>query len=176
MANDRIFELGVYDQTDEFTIPILDFLNGNEPCNWYQNDTSLLIIRNEGVEHLRETWNFGSLSRFVAQFNHLRERLEANQPAILRSAVMDQPIVPWVVFTPEGDELVISTCFVTHELLRFQFPDEAGSENLYAHVLEVPDRPQREEIVRVRTARLISEISLAQNEASEFLAKVTRNN
>lgn len=168
----RIFELGVYDETDDETVCVLELLASDASCAWYDDDSSVLIVRDGDVEQLREEWNLGPLSRVAEQLEHVQQRLDAGQSAILRSAVMDENVVPWVLFTPAQDTTAVSVFFVTDPSLTRQFPDRPGADALYTHVLDADDRPEQQPRGAVRTERLLGDLVLSVCEAGVFLKRV----
>lgn len=172
-AASRVLELGVYDASDEFTLRLVDLLAGSDPCHWFQGDSSLLIVRAGGVEHLREEWNLGPLARVAEQLEHVRARLQAGQPAVLRSAVLDQPVVPSVLFEPGAEDTAISVIFVTAPGLQLQFPDRPGAEALYAHVAGPASSVPRSPRTQVPTRALLQDLALARQEAAAFLARAS---
>lgn len=89
-----------------------------------------------GREHLGARASLGPLERLVAQLEPARQRLLANETALIRSGVLDVPRGIHLAFVPAGDEVRISVLQIADLPMSDWFPDEDSAESLYAYVAE----------------------------------------
>jgi hypothetical protein len=85
-------------------------------------------------EHLGARASLGPLERLVAQLEPARQRLLANQTALVRSGVLDVPQGTFLAFVPTGDDVRISVLQISELPMSDWFPDEDSAEALYAWV------------------------------------------
>jgi hypothetical protein len=169
----RTFELGVYDQSGEVTLRLVDLLADDDPCPWYDDLSSVLIVRDRGTEHLREWWNFGPLSRIAAQVTKAHQRLSRGRPAIIRSGFAHDLSVPWVLFEPGPYGTAISDFTLMDPVLAWQFPDRRGAARLYAHICDEGGGLDRRLLATLPTKALVHDMKQSVREANTFLERAS---
>ncbi len=108
-----------------------------DPETDLENSTFRLVL--QGRDYVGEAWSLGRLDHLVAQLAAAVERLDRGEPALVRSAVTEQLDVPWYLFEPSGDRVVISAFLLPDRSLANDFPIPldgfGGGPTVYDHVL-----------------------------------------
>jgi hypothetical protein len=131
------FELGVW-SPDGDVITVSEYLEMAETAAWRPDPEDSAIILDVGHDRrLGEDWNLGNFRQIVAQVKACRERLAASRPGLLRSAVEDQATPPYLLFEPNGEQVVISLFFIEDAEVGALYPtdtDADAAQRLYAYV------------------------------------------
>jgi|1186.fasta_scaffold11177_2 hypothetical protein len=133
------FQLAVYDAAFSRLVPVEEFLRAGEERRWRPSlDDCGFFLECGGREWLGDTFNLGNLALVVRQLEDAAARLDAGAEAIVRSGVLDQDEVPYLLFEPAEDGVIpVSLFFVEDAVLRHAFPHPGftgDGERLYAHV------------------------------------------
>lgn len=100
------FELAVFDPIQESAISCYDYLTRRDggTLSWLpSDDDSTIFLSVDGEEWLADEWNLGDLRLIVQQLEDVLPRLQRGESAILRSAVLDQPQAPYLLFEPSDN-------------------------------------------------------------------------
>jgi len=142
MSENR-FELAVWDREQDTILSCRDYLNRRgKDISWSPAASdSAINLSVAGEEWLGDEWNFGDLQLIVTELEDVFARLQRDEVAILRSAVLSQPQVPYLLFEPaSGDVIKISMFFLADTDLGAHFPIKYWSnqdpQKLFAHVIE----------------------------------------
>jgi len=140
--SDRI-ELGVWTPEGD-VMSVRQYAEASE-ASWRPSlEDSALLLESGGREWLGANWNTGRLEGVVEQFEAAADRLERQRPAIVRSAVDDQPVVPYLLWEPAGDRVDVTLFFIEDYELAFLYPpderlDEYVAEHRDVLVSRLPD-------------------------------------
>jgi hypothetical protein len=136
--SDRV-ELGIWTPGGDFMTvrAYLEAADAGE-ANWRPElEDSILFLEAGGREWLGSTWNLGALETIVAQLEAAADRLAERRRAIVRSAVDDQPIVPYLLWEPSDDRVAVTLFFIEGNELNFVYPPD---DRLDDYVAEHRDR------------------------------------
>ncbi len=101
---------------------------------------SWILLEANGKELLDQWWNLGDLELIVLQCEEAHRRLVVGQEAIIRSGVLDQSVVPYLLMTPTSTDEVDLSLFVIPDLeAGFAFPIDhvsGNSKELWAYLYE----------------------------------------
>lgn len=95
-------------------------------------EDSRLYLEAAGQEWLG-FWNLGRFERLVDQLEAAADRLAGGHAAIVRSAVDDQPTVPYLLWEPADGRVAITLFFIEDHDLEWVYPPD---ERLDAYVAE----------------------------------------
>lgn len=118
-----------------------------------------------GTSYVGEAWSLGPLARLVQQLTYVRRRLEADHVALLRSGVESQLDVPFFLFEPSGDAVLVSCFPIPDRSLAWRYPsnpegtDSADAAALYDYVAQ-----HREALLAAPSADTFRELSLPRED------------
>jgi hypothetical protein len=138
------FQLAIYDRTFSHLIPVEEYLRADDELRWRPSlDDCGFFLECQGREWLADTYNMGNLALVVRQMEEAAARLARGDEAIIRSGVLDQDEVPYMLFEqPFGGLIMLSLFFIEDSSMRHSFPIEGFSgsgQDLYAYVREHRD-------------------------------------
>jgi hypothetical protein len=125
---------------DDRVMAVGDYLRGRETgaISWEPDlADSALILWVGGIERMAENWNLGEFVLLLRQFEALVPRLRQGQEAIVRSAVNDQPVVPYLLFEPAGQHVRISLFLIDDPPHGYDYPIDLHpgmGQQLYTYV------------------------------------------
>jgi len=138
------FQLAIQD--DKFTTditPINEYLHMRQEgvVSWQPSlMDSWIFLEAHAKELLDQWWNLGDLELIVLQCEEAHRRLMGGQEAIIRSGVLDQSVVPYLLMTPTNADEVDLSLFVIPDLeAGFAFPIDhvsGNSKELWAYLYE----------------------------------------
>lgn len=138
------FQLAVYNEGYTNLIPIGEYLRSRQEGGALLQpdlDDSAIFLEVDGKELLATSWNFGDLELIVLQCEEAYHQLKEKQEAIIRSGVLDQPVVPYLLFEPtdKGETLLSIFAIFDNDKARFAFPIDritGSSQELWSYVRE----------------------------------------
>lgn len=140
---DLCFQLAIRDnKLKADLVSIADYLHFAEQEGVVSRHPNLMdswmLLKVDGKELLGENWNLGELELIVLQCEEAHRRLTKGEDAIIRSAVLDQPMVPYLLMSPLDDDDVHLSLFVIPDLKAgWAFPIDnvsADSAELWAYM------------------------------------------
>jgi hypothetical protein len=167
-------ELLVY--LDDQLVPARDASSGAGLPEGLDLGSSSLRFEVDGREYAAGEWNLGPVSLLVDQIEVGVRRLERGEPAIVRSAVLDRTGVPFHLFEPKGDHVLVSRFFLDHdpdiEDLSPVGDDSPDARELYAYVAAHRDELLRPEPAVARRKPVLVGVSVPTDQVVASLHEV----
>lgn len=154
------FELGIIDDRSGAFVPLRTLPDAHAALE----DASFRLFV-DGSAHVGEAWSLGPLARLLPQLAYVRRRLEAEQPALLRSGVEDQLEVPYFLFEPSPSAIIVSCFHLPDRSLGWRFPSNPdASESPDAALLYDYVRAHREQLLTASPPDTFRELALPRED------------
>jgi hypothetical protein len=101
-------QLAIYTADGDRTLPLAEFLIDPHPPWRPSLDDATIMLWADERELLADNWNLGNLGVLTVELEQAGAALAAGASALIRSAVDDRADVPFVLFEPVVDSVLIS--------------------------------------------------------------------
>ena len=107
---------------------INEFRNGNQDI-LIDNESSTIDFIYNGVSHISSNWNLGKPAWLLPQLKDAVDKITAKELVLVRSAVIEGSEIPYLVFEPNDNNVIISMIVFDNYEIEQIFPSGPFAEN-----------------------------------------------